>query len=214
VRGLGESPQRLALLLESVVQSRVTMKPSRARRTAGATISGSREDGRSDDGSSYRPAGEPGTAAGDRADPGPSRAALPSLLAGTCRAGRPTERSRENRASRFRRPPDDAKPPPPKIPACGWTTASASATATAASTALPPWRRASGRPRTPCGSADAIAPPEPIAYPFSALYVRRRRGRGGVDDDETHREGDGDDHAPARSADEFRRGHRRASCPR
>src|SRR3954469_435325 len=35
------------------------------------------------------------------------------------------------------------KPPPPRLPASGCTTANANPTATAASTALPPWRRMS-----------------------------------------------------------------------
>src|SRR5438477_10150593 len=44
------------------------------------------------------------------------------------------------------------KPPPPMFPACGWTTASAKPTATAASTALPPLFRIS----TPAAEANPL----------------------------------------------------------
>src|SRR3712207_1904849 len=50
------------------------------------------------------------------------------------------------------------KPPPPRLPAAGYVTASAKATATAASTALPPRRMTSTPTREAIGLVEATIP--------------------------------------------------------
>ena len=55
------------------------------------------------------------------------------------------------------------KPPPPRLPACGCVTASVSATATAASTALPPSRSTARPAAVACGSQLTTTPALPRA---------------------------------------------------
>src|SRR5690606_24079486 len=54
-----------------------------------------------------------------------------------------------------------AKPPPPRLPASGWTTARARAVATAASAALPPAARISRPAAVAAASSEEAAPPLP-----------------------------------------------------
>ena len=57
-------------------------------------------------------------------------------------------------------------PPPPMLPAVGWVTPSANATATAASTALPPRFRIAMPMSLALASALATAPSRPLATPW------------------------------------------------
>jgi len=139
---------------------RVTTNPSRARRIAGATtlIHGRRPYLRW---SSCRPAGEPGTPAAS----GPTNEAsgrgsrlLSRYMSCEAAAGAVSRKSRVLTSRPKRR---TANPPPPRLPACGWTTARASAVATAASAALPPARKISRPASVAAGAALDTAPPFP-----------------------------------------------------
>ena len=75
------------------------------------------------------------------------------------------------------------KPPPPRLPASGCTTARANPTATAASTALPPWRRMSRPTALAMRLPDTTIAREPLGRPWrgrrSSSRTRcRRRGAG------------------------------------
>src|SRR3990172_1543437 len=68
------------------------------------------------------------------------------------------------------------KPPPPRFPAEGWVTARAKATATAASTALPPWRRISIPASAAKGSAATTIPFVPRATSGGGLCAAAGAG--------------------------------------
>ena len=73
------------------------------------------------------------------------------------------------------------KPPPPRLPASGWTTARANPTATAASTALPPCRRMSRPTWLAMGLPDTTMALGALVDPRSPGELPSRRDPGSGD---------------------------------
>ena len=160
----GSRGQALAARPRSTRRSfAVITKPSRARRTAGSTtvFQGRRPARRC---ARARPATDARNARGERAL---GRRGQPGRRRRRLKRSRRAARGAISRKSTVRTRPrasrEIQKPPPPRLPASGHVTASAKATATAASAALPPFLRISMPTRAAFSSAAATAPPEPRA---------------------------------------------------
>jgi hypothetical protein len=111
------------------------------------------------------PLGEPGTPAARAVQREASRTTLPSASRYMSRLAARGARSRKSSASvsPCSCMKTTAKPPPPRLPACGCVTARAKPTATAASTALPPARKTSSPTLLAAGCALTTAPCAPRA---------------------------------------------------
>jgi len=142
---LGESPS----VSRSSRERRQSRGHDETRRAPGgppAPRSGSREDGRSDDGVHKT----------GREDPGPRRrSGRPRTIArglassgGTCRAGRPTERSREIERRDFAARPDDREAASAQIPGLRLDDGERQRDGDRRIDSIPPCGEPSGRPRT------------------------------------------------------------------
>ena len=164
---LAKSGRRLA---KSRARSRLSGKPSRARAMAGSITSGSASTPYFRWMSS-RPATVPGTPAARCVSVDSPSTTLPSASRNMSRTAAAGARSRWSLATILpsaRR--ITMKPPPPRLPADGYVTASAKPTATAASMALPPAARTSAPTFEATSERDTTMPAVPrIASGLAAM---------------------------------------------